>query len=198
MEIQKTESIVDLGTQHDDAVDLTGLDDLFQWASELVAEGLDVKARRIRDQKVKRQVLSIIHRSAELQAKTKYSDELSYLQRRVIALQSALAERIDEVCNLKGLVLTQYVNLQRIPQLEEQIVQLEAASINNEELEEERKQILNALTKLKTERDLLDELVTANENENTRLASLLKQSNEENELLKNRRWWHFLRPLWGQ
>lgn len=198
MEIQKTESIVDLGTQHDDAVDLTGLDDLFQWASELVAEGLDVKARRIRDQKVKRQVLSIIHRSAELQAKTKYSDELSYLQRRVIALQSALAERIDEVCNLKGLVLTQYVNLQRIPQLEEQIVQLEAANINHEELEEERKQILSALTKLKTERDLLDELVTANENENTRLASLLKQSNDENELLKNRRWWHFLRPLWGQ
>lgn len=192
VESQKANSIVDLSALHEESLDLTGLDDLFQWASEMVAEGLDVKARKARDQKVKRQVLSIIHRSAEMQAKSKYTDELSYLHRRVIALQSALSEKTDELCNLKQLVMAQYINLQRIPELEEKLLQLESSAKKELEIEEERKHLMNALAKLKTERDLLDELVSTNEAENVRVAELLRQSREESEKLKNRRWWHFL------
>lgn len=192
VESQKANSIVDLSALHEESLDLTGLDDLFQWASEMVAEGLDVKARKARDQKVKRQVLSIIHRSAEMQAKSKYTDELSYLHRRVIALQSALSEKTDELCNLKQLVMAQYINLQRIPELEEKLLQLESSAKKELEIEEERKHLMTALAKLKTERDLLDELVSTNEAENVRVAELLRQSREESEKLKNRRWWHFL------
>ena len=201
MESQKAESMVDLSALHEGAVDVSGLDDLFQWASELVAEGMDVRARKVRDQKVKRQVLNIIYKSAEQQAKAKVFDELCYLQRRVIALQSALGEKNDETCNLKQLVLAQYVNLQKIPELEEKLVQLESAGVDREnlkeEFEEERKQLMNALTKLKTERDLLDELLTANESENLRLVQLLKEIKEENSELKSRPWWHFLKTIWS-
>lgn len=198
VESQKANSVVDISALHEESLDLTGLDDLFQWASEVVAEGLDVKARKARDQKVKRQVLSIIHRSAEMQAKTKYTDELSYLQRRVIALQSALSEKNDELCNLKQLVMAQYINLQRIPELEEKLLQLESSAKKESEIEEERKHLMNALAKLKTERDLLDELLSANEAENVRVAELLRQSREEAEKLKNRRWWHFLTSCWAK
>lgn len=198
MESQKANSVVDINALHDESLDLAGLDDLFQWASEMVAEGLDVKARKARDQKVKRQVLSIIHRNAEMQAKTKYTDELSYLHRRVIALQSVVSEKTDEVCNLKQLVMAQYINLQRIPELEEKLVQLESTAKKEHEIEEERKLLMNALAKLKTERDLLDELLTANESENVRLAELLSQSREATEKLKNRRWWHFLTSIWAK
>lgn len=198
VESQKANSVVDISALHEESLDLTGLDDLFQWASEVVAEGLDVKARKARDQKVKRQVLSIIHRSAEMQAKTKYTDELSYLQRRVIALQSALSEKTDELCNLKQLVMAQYINLQRIPELEEKLLQLESSAKKELEIEEERKHLMTALAKLKTERDLLDELLSANEAENVRVAELLRQSREEAEKLKNRRWWHFLTSFWAK
>lgn len=191
---QKAEIYFNSINAHDDAVTVQGLDDLFKWASETVADGLDGKQRRAREQNIKKQVLSIIHRSADMQAQTKYVNEMGYLQRRVIALQGVLLERSEEVLSLKQVVIAQYFQLQRIPELEEKIVQLEAQSFNKEQAEEERKSLMNALAKLKKERDFLDELVTVNESENARLTTLLNEARQEISTLKNRRWWHLLFP----
>lgn len=194
MESQRAELYFGPIDSHDDAVAVSGLDELFNWASETVAEGLDGRARKAKEQRAKRQVLNIIHRSAELQAKAKHADELAYLQRRVIALQGALAESRDELVGLKQLVISQYYGLQRIPELEEKLVQVQASSLNKEEVEEERKHLMNALSKVKKERDFLEEIVTVNESENTRLARLLSDSKEELNKLKSRRWWHLFFP----
>lgn len=179
---------------HVEAVELQGLEDLFQWASEVVAEGLDGRARRAREQRIKKQVLSIIHRNAEMQAKAKYTDEINYLNRRVVALQGVVGVRTEEVSDLKQIMVAQYYCLQRIPELEEKIVQLEAQSFNKEQAEEERKHLMNALAKLKMERDYLEELVTVNESENSRLAVLLSETKKELAAVKNRRWWHLFFP----
>ncbi len=194
MESQRAELYFGPLDGHDDAVAVSGLDDLFNWASETVAEGLDGRARKAKEQRAKRQVLNIIHRSAELQAKAKHADELAYLQRRVIALQGALAESQDELVSLKQVVIAQFYGLQRIPELEEKLVQVQATSLNKEEVEEERKHLMNALSKLKKERDFLEEVVTVNESENTRLSKLYNESKNELSKLKNRRWWHLLFP----
>lgn len=194
MESQRAEFYFNPIDSHEDAVEVQGLDDLFQWASETVAEGLDGRARRVKELRIKRQVLNIIHRSADLQAKAKHADELAYLQRRVIALQGVLAEKGDELSNLKQVVITQCCAMQRIPELEEKIVQLQAKSFDKEQAEEERKQLMNALAKLKKERDFLEETVTVNESENSRLAKLLAEARQEVAVLRNRRWWHYFFP----
>lgn len=179
---------------HEEAVDVEGLEDLFQWASETVADGLDARARRARDQKLKRQVLNIIHRSADWQAKNKYTDEITYLHRRVIALQGLLTTRSEELGDLKQIVLAQYYCLQRIPELEEKVVQLQAQNFQKEEAEEERKHLMTALARLKKERDYLEELVSVCETENSRLLRMFNDTKQELAVLKNRRWWHFLFP----
>ncbi len=194
MQNQKAEHYFYPTDDHNGSVDLQGLEDLFQWASEMVADGLDGRSRRERDQKVKKQVLKIIHRSADMQAKAKHADELAYLQRRVISLQGVLAEKMDELGNLKQIVLAQYFGLQRIPELEEKLVQLEAQSLDRQEVEAERRELMTALSKLKKDRDYLDELLSVSENENSRLASLLNDAKAENTALKNRRWWHLFFP----
>ncbi|MBX9689211.1 MAG: hypothetical protein K2X27_21055 [Candidatus Obscuribacterales bacterium] len=194
MENQRAEQYFSPIDSHEDSVTVNGLDDLFQWASETVAEGLDGRARRAKEQRVKRQVLNIIHRSADLQAKAKHADELAYLQRRVIALQGVLAEKSEEVANLKQVVLAQYHGLQRIPELEEKVHQLESLTWYREQAEEERKHLMNALAKLKKERDYLEDLVTVNETENSRLALLLNEAKQEIAVLKARRWWHYFFP----
>jgi hypothetical protein len=190
VENQRAEKYFSPISTHDESVTVQGLEDLFHWASETVEGGLDGRARRAKEQKVRRQVLNIIHRSAELQAQSKHADELAYLQRRVIALQAVLAERSDELSSLKQITVTQYYALQRIPELEEKVVQLEAQSGQLEQAEEDRKHLMNALSRLNKERDFLEELLTANEAENTRLALLLTESRQEVAQLKNRRWWH--------
>lgn len=194
MEIQRAEQYVNPADSHDEAVELRGLEDLFQWASDTVSEGLDGRARRAREQRIKKQVLSIVHRNAELQAKAKYGDEIAYLNRRVIALQGVVQVRSDEVTDLKQIVLSQYFHLQRIPELEEKIVQLQATSVDKEQAEEEQRHLMNALSKLKKERDFLEEILTINETENSRLAKLLNETREECETLKNRKWWHYFFP----
>ncbi|MBY0357766.1 MAG: hypothetical protein K2W82_07175 [Candidatus Obscuribacterales bacterium] len=175
---------------HEESVTVQGLDDLFEWASEMVAEGLDGRARKARDQRVKRQILNIIHRNADLQAKSKHVDEVTYLQRRAMALQNSLVEKLEEITMLRQIMLGQYYSLQRIPELEEKVSQLESMTWYREEAEEERKQLMTALSKLKKERDYLEDLVIVNEIENSRLSKLLAESKSEVEKLKSRRWWH--------
>lgn len=175
---------------HEESITLQGLEDLFQWASEMVADGLDGRARKSREQRVKRQVLNIIHRNAELQAKGKYVDEVTYLQRRTMALQAVLVEKTEEITMLRQVMLGQYYALQRVPELEEKVQQLESMTWYREEAEEERKQLMSALAKLKKERDYLEEVLTVNETENTRLARLLQDTKTELQTVNNRRWWH--------
>lgn len=230
MESQKAEFYFSPVDAHNDAVNVQGMEDLFQWASETVADGLDGRQRRAREQQIKRQVLSIIHRSADSQAQAKYVNELAYMQRRVIALQGALIDTNQEALNLKQVVVAQYVSLQRVPELEEKVIKLETEimlrdkkaaeqksieeqrkqadeeqkrseegrklvlEIERKSVEEERNHMMNALAKLKKERDILDELLTANETENSRLVNLLNEARKEIEVLKSRRWWHMFMP----
>lgn len=190
-QIEEQATIVGDNT-HEESITVQGLEDLFQWASEMVADGMDGRARKSREQRLKRQVLNIIHRSAELQAKGKYVDEISYLQRRTIALQGSMVEQLEEIAMLRQIMLGQYYALQRVPELEEKIQQLESMTWYREEAEEERKQLMTALSKLKKERDYLEDIVTVNEAENARLARLLQQAKAELDKIKSRPWWQRL------
>jgi hypothetical protein len=178
-------------TNHEDAVSVEGLEDLFQWASDMVADGADPRARRIREQKLRRNVLDIIQRNKEIEAREKYSEEINYLQKRVIALLQILSEKMDESNNLKHVVVTQYFAMSKLAQLEDEVKQLQSMTWYRDEAEAERKHLMDALSKLKKERDFLDELLTANEIENGRLAKSINQVYEELNQLKNRKWWHY-------
>ena len=224
MESNKAEIYFSPVDAHAEAVNVQGMEDLFQWASETVADGLDGRQRRAREQMIKRQVLNIVHRTADSQAQAKYVNELAYMQRRVIALQGALLDAQQEMSNLKQSVVAQYVGMQRIPELEEKIILLEMQNVQREKAEQERRileddrkfiieeerkifqdelkagheecnHLMNALAKLKKDRDFLDELVTVNESENARLTVLLSNARKEIEDLKARRWWHALIPF---
>lgn len=194
MESQRLERYFEPIKNHDEAVSVQGLEELFYWASEQLADGLDGKALKAREQEVKRQVLSIIHKSAQSQAQAKHLDELAYLQRRVIALQAVLSERTEELSNLKQFVVAQYYSLQRIPELEEKLVQLESECKRLQSAEADQKELVSALAKMKRERDLLDDMLDANERENERLVSLLKEAKSDLEVQKAKRWWHLFLP----
>jgi hypothetical protein len=187
--LQTLENIEPL-LNHEDAISVEGLEDLFQWASEMVADGADPRARRIREQKLRRNVLEIIQRNKEIEAREKFGEEISYLQKRVIALLQIVSEKIDENNNLKHVVVTQYFALSQLAKLEDEVKQLQAMTWYRDEAEAERKHLMDALSKLKKERDFLDELLTANEIENSRLAKAINQVSGELQQLKNRRWWH--------
>lgn len=180
---------------HDEAVTTDGLEDLFKWASNLVADGEDSRAKRSRELRIRRRVLDLIHSSKDLEAHAKYAEELSYLQRRVIALLQSIQEKTEEVTTVKQIMVAQYFALQQIPALEQEVKQLKAMTWYREEAEAERKQLMTTLQRMKKERDFLDELVTINENENSRLMQLLVKARAEANELKNRRWWHPIRDL---
>jgi hypothetical protein len=180
---------------HNEAVTTDGLEDLFKWASNLVADGEDSRTKRTRELRIRRRVLDLIQSSKELQSQAKYAQELNYLQRRSIALLQLLAEKSEEVTATKQIMVAQYFTLQRIPQLEEEVKQLKAMTWYREEAEAERKHLMTSLQRMKKERDFLDELLTVNENENTRLMQLLVKARSEHAELKNRRWWHSIRDF---
>jgi hypothetical protein len=178
-------------TNHEDAISIDGLEDLFQWASDMVADGADPRARRIREQKLRRNVLDIIQRNKEIEAREKYGEEIAHLQKRVIALLQIISEKMDENANLKQVVVTQYFAMSRLASLEDEVKQLQAMTWYRDEAEAERKHLMDALSKLKKERDFLDDLLTANEIENSRLAKAINQVCTELNQLKNRKWWHY-------
>lgn len=181
-------------TSHEEAVDVEGLEDLFHWASEMVADGQDPRNRRSKEQKLRRNVLDIIQRNREYEAKEKYAGEINYLQKRVIALLQIVSEKMEETASLKHVIMSQYYALSKIAHLEEEVKQLEKLTWYREEAEIERKHLMDALAKMKKERDFLEELITVNEHENTRVAKLLVEARLELETLKNRRWWHRFLP----
>jgi hypothetical protein len=184
----------DPNASHDDAVSVDGLEDLFLWASEVVTDD-DPRSRRTKEHKVRRNVLEMIQHTKEIEAREKYADEVACLHRRVIALLQVTAEKSEENSALKQIVLTQYIALSRLVDVQEELKQLQSLTWYREEAEAERKHLMDALAKIKKERDYLDEVLSSAEDENTRLAKLYSNAISELEVLKNRRWWHRFVPL---
>ena len=182
------------GSDHKETIDLDGLDHLFQWASEVVAEGEDSRLSSQREKRVRREVLDVVQKAREQRISAKSMDEVSYLQRRVIALLQKMTELTEENASLKQIMVAQYYALQRIPYLESQIKQLKTLEYEREAAVTERRYLMDALSKLKVERDLLDQMLVAGDAENTRVAKLLRKAREEITTLKARRWWHLFFP----
>lgn len=178
-------------TNHQSSIALEGLDDLFKWASEVVADGEDSRARRARDQRIRRQVMEAVQHLREQQAVVRSTQENAYLQRRVIALLQKLQDYTEENSTLKQIMVVQAFALERIPSLEEEIKRLKSLELDVEAAEDERKELLNALSRLKTDRDYLEELLNVNEEENSRLAEMLADVRAELDLFKTKKWWQF-------
>jgi len=187
--------IIDKGSgEHKDVIDLEGLEHLFKWASEVVADGEDSRVRSAREKRVRREVLEVVQKAREQRVTIKSLDEVSYLQRRAIALLQKLTELTEENASLKQIMVGQYYALQRIPFLESQIKQLKTVEYEREAAVTERRYLMDALAKLKIERDLLDEMVTLSDEENSRVAKLLQEARAEVATLTARRWWHLFLP----
>lgn len=182
-------------TNHEESISVEGLEDLFQWASDLVADGSDYRSQRARELKLRRNVLDVIQRNKEIEAKEKYAEEISYLQKRIIALLQIVSEKMEENASLKQIMVTQFFAMSKLASLEDEVKQLQAMTWYRDEAEAERKVLMDALSKLKKERDFLDDLLTANEIENSRLAKAINSVRTELLELKNRRWWHALTGL---
>lgn len=185
-------------SQHNDALDTEGLEHIFRWASDMVAEGEDARVKLARERRVRRQVLEVVQKAREQKVLKEANDELAYLQRRVIALLQKTQEVTEENSLLRQITISQYYALDRIPVLEQEIKQLRGMDYEREAAVAERRYLMDALAKLKADRDFLDELLTAAEEENARVARLLSQARAEIAELKERKWWHgfykFLRP----
>jgi hypothetical protein len=179
---------------HDQSVSTEGLDHLFKWASDMVSEGEDARVRLAREKRVRRQVLEVVQLYREQKVEAKNRDELAYLQRRVIALLQKLQEMTEENAAVKQIMVSQYWAIQRIPFLEEQIKALKVVEYEKDAAVKERRYLMDALAKVKVERDYLEEILVTCEDENTRLANILKATRKENEELKARRWWHIFWP----
>ena len=180
------------GNSHEEAIETDGLDHIFRWASDMVAEGEDSRVRLAREKRVRRQVLEVVQKVKEQKAVAQAQDEISYLQRRVIALLQKLQDTTEEQTVAKNLIIGQYYMLQRIPQLEAEVKQLRSMDYEREAAVTERRYLMNALAKVKTDRDMLDELLTTNEQENARLAQMLSEARQELAEIKARRWWQVL------
>ena len=159
-------------SKHDEVLAVEGLEDLFKWASTMVSEGGDDRARHIRDLRMRRQVLEVVQRVREQEAITRASEEITYLQRRVIAILQKLQERTEEIINLRQILVTQTFALEAMDKLKEEVGRLHSLETHIDAYHNEQQELLNALCKLKKERDFLDELLGANEQENGRSSKL--------------------------
>lgn len=177
---------------HKDSVSLDGLDHIFKWASEVVSEGEDTTVRLARERKIRREVLDVVSKYQQERSAAKNREEIAYLQRRVIALLQKVQELTEDNAAVKQIMVSQYFCLQRIPQLEAEIKELKIVEFEREAAVTERRYLMDALSKLKVERDFLEDTLISAENENGRLAKLLKDSKAELEEIKARKWWHFL------
>jgi len=189
-----TTSQAPLQREHDQSVSVDGLEHLFKWASELVSEGEDERVRQAREKRIRRQVLDVVQHYKEQKLLSKSAEEVTYLQRRVIALLQRMQELTEENGAIKQVMVSQYWAMQRIPVLEEQIRSLRLVEYEKEAAIKERRYLMDALAKVKVERDYLEEILVTCEDENTRLANILKSTRKENEELKSRRWWHMFWP----
>jgi hypothetical protein len=178
---------------HKEAVNLDGFDHVFKWATEPV-EAEDERVRQARDKRVRRQVLDVLEEYKEQKILARSQDEVAYLQRRVIALLAKLQELTEETAAVKQIMVSQFWAIQRIPFLEEQIRALKAVEYEKEAAVKERRYLMDALAKLKVERDYLEDILVTVEDENTKLSNILSHTREEVEILKERKWWQMIFP----
>jgi cell division protein FtsB len=182
-------------TDHDDVLSLEGMDHLFKWAAEMVADGDDLRLRVAREKRVKRDVLEIVHRYHEQKAVSKSKDEIAYLQRRTIALMQRVQDLTEENAAVKQVMVSQYFALEQLQYLEIEVKRLKVLEIEKEAAVEERRFLMDALSKLKVERDFLEDTLDVCEKENSRLAGKINDLNYELIELrefKNRKWYQHL------
>lgn len=180
--------------KHDDSLNLEGLDHIFRWASEVVAEGEDSRVRMAREKRIKRQVLETVQKAREQKVLADATTEIAYLQRRVIALLAKIQEVLEENSTLKQMMLSQYYAVQKVAALEYELKELRNNQIEKDAAVTERRYLMDGLAKMKVERDYLEELLTATEADNARLGSILRDTRTELEELKSKRWWHQFVP----
>ena len=179
---------------HEDSVDLAGLDHIFKWASEVVADGEDTRVRMAREKRVKRQVLETVQKVKEQKILSDATNEIAYLQRRVIALLNKVQEVIEENGTVKQMMLCQFYALQEIPILKAELREYRSKHIDVDAAVTERRYLMDGLAKLKVERDYLEELLNVTEADNARLGAMLKETRHELEEVKSKRWWHRFVP----
>lgn len=180
--------------KHEDSLDLDGLDHIFRWASEVVADGEDSRAKLAREKRIKRQVIETVQKVKEQKLLSDANYEISYLQRRVIALLNKVQEVIEENATLKQVMVSQYYALQQVGILEYELKELRESKIEKDAAITERRYLMDGLAKLKVERDYLEELLNATEADNARLGSILNDTRSQLEELKAQRWWHRFIP----
>jgi hypothetical protein len=161
-------------TRRDDRSALEGLEDLFKWAAETMSDGEQFPTKRVREQKMRRQVMEMVQREREQRAMAEANQEISQLHKQVIGLQQRLQETTEENACLKQTIVAQCLASQDKHQREQQ-------------------ELLGTIARLKKDRDYFDDLLRVNEEENNRLAELLLAVRAELRI-KSRRWWHLFWP----
>ncbi len=179
---------------HDQNLSLEGLDGLFTWASDMVADGQDPQAKQVSEQKLRRRVLEVVQQAREQKVATEASSEVSYLQRRVMALLNGMTGLSTENADLKQIILLQTYAMQVIPELEAEIKGLQSLDGECKHLKATQESLMNTISKIKIERDILDDLLRAVELENDRLGRKLNEARDQVTLLSSRRWWHYFMP----
>jgi len=177
----------------DQSVNTAGLEHIFNWASEVVTEdGEDGRVKLTREKRVRKQVFEIVQKAREDKVLADAQHEVGYLQRRVIALLTKLQEVIEENSLIKQIMLTQLYSLQQIPILERELKELKSIQCEKDSAVTERRYLMDGLTKLKVERDYLEGILIAAESENSRLAKLLKDKDQELTQSQTKKWWHYV------
>lgn len=174
---------------HQEAVGLEGLDHIFKWASEVVADGEDNRAKLAREKRIRRQVLEMVQKYREQQILAKANEENAYLQRRVIALLQKLQETLEENAQIKQIVVNQYWQLSKMPAMERELREFKSKECERDAAVTERKYLMTALSKMKVERDYLEDIANVNETENARLTRLLNEAKADVEALRTRKWY---------
>lgn len=174
---------------HDEAVTLDGLDHIFKWASEVVADGEDTRAKLAKEKRIRRQVLEMVQKYREQQLLAKANEENAYLQRRVIALLQKVQDVVEENAQIKQIVVNQYWQLSRVPAMERELKEFKSKQIERDAAITERKYLMSALSKMKVERDFLEDIASVNEIENDRLSRMLNETKADLEVQKSRKWY---------
>ncbi|MBX9770963.1 MAG: hypothetical protein K2X29_06310, partial [Candidatus Obscuribacterales bacterium] len=164
---------------HDQNLSLEGLDGLFTWASDMVADGQDPALKQVSEQKLRRRVLEVVQQAREQKVATEAGSEVSYLQRRVMALLNGMTSLSAENAELKQIILLQTYAMQAIPELETEVKRLLTLDGERQHLEATQESLMNTISKIKIERDILDDLLRAVELENDRIGRKLNEARDQ-------------------
>ena len=130
MGIQQTNLIeqADIGREtSEQALDTTGLDHIFKWASDIIPDGNgDGRVQLAKEKRIRKQVLEVVQKAREDKVLADANHEINYLQRRVIALLTKIQDVIEENSLLKQIMLTQLYSLQQVPALERELRELKS------------------------------------------------------------------------